>query len=159
MSELKVQIKELNSMRVASVYGFGPEPETIAWEKLIAYAGPKGYLDEPRKHRIFGFNNPDPSAGSPNYGYEFWIEVGPQDEPEAEVRILNFRGGHYAVARCEVRAGNYDVIGSTWKKLVTWLEDSPYKLGFHQWLEEMISEEGLPEGDFTLDLYLPIAGE
>ncbi len=28
----------------------------------------------------------------------------------------------------------------------------------HQWLEEHVSMEGLAEGNFVLDLYLPIAG-
>jgi DNA gyrase inhibitor GyrI len=157
MSDLDVRIVELKPMRVASLYGYGSEPETIAWEKLVAYAQPKGYLDDHDNHRIFGFNNPDPSVGTPNYGYEVWIEVGPEVEPEEDVRIVNFHGGHYAVTRCEVRGGNYEVIGSTWKKLVAWREDSEYKCGNYQWVEETIREEGLEEGDFTLDLFLPIS--
>jgi hypothetical protein len=42
MSELEIRIVELEPMRVASVYGFGESPELQAWEKLIAWAGPKG---------------------------------------------------------------------------------------------------------------------
>jgi DNA gyrase inhibitor GyrI len=157
MSEIDVRIVTLDPMRVASLYGFGKEPETIAWEKLTAYAGPKGYLDDMENHRIFGFNNPDPSAGSPNYGYEVCIEVGPEVEPEGDVRIQNFEGGLYAVTRCEVRGGNYQVIGDLWKKLVAWREDSKYDCGWHQWLEMNIPEEGLKEGDLTMDLYLPLS--
>ena len=46
------------------------------------------------KHRLFGFNNPDPSAGSPNYGYEVWIVVD-RDEmtPEDGVEIKAIPGG------------------------------------------------------------------
>lgn len=157
MSDFKVRIVALEPMRFASVYGFGKQPEYEAWEKLIAYAKPKGYLDDPTTHRIFGFNNPDPSHGSPNYGYELWIEVNSDAEPEGQIRILNFAGGLYAVTRCEVTGGNFDLIGQTWKKLATWLEDSPYKSGNHQWLEEAINIAGLPEGEIVLDLYLPIA--
>ena len=160
MDEFDVRIEELESVRVASVYGFGNEPETIAWNKLIAYAQRKGWLDDPENHKIFGFNNPDPSAGSPNYGYELWIEVGPSEEPEDDIRIIDFRGGLYAVTRCEVRNQNYDQIGILWKQLVTWREDSQYGQGYHQWLERTIPNGGLAEGDFsdfTLDLYLPIS--
>ena len=64
----------------------------------------------------------------------------------------------YAVTRCEVRGNAYDVIPETWKKLLAWREDSVYKAGNYQWLEEFIHEEGLAQGAFTLDLYLPIAG-
>jgi DNA gyrase inhibitor GyrI len=157
MSEIEVNIVQLEPMRFASVYGFGPEPETIAWEKLNAYAGPKGYLDDPDHHRIFGFNNPDPSKGSPNYGYELWIEVSPDVQAEGEVRIQGFEGGLYAVTRCPVLGGNYDVIGQTWKKLVAWRENSKYKWGAHQWLEKTVPTPDLKEGEFVLDLYLPIA--
>lgn len=156
VSDLDVRIVKLEPMRVASVWGFGKEPESIAFTKLDAWAGPKGLRDDPQKHRIFGFNNPDPFPGSPNYGFEIWIEVGPDVEPEGDVRIGGFDGGLYAVTRCEVPAGQYDVIGATWKKLVTWREDSQYKCGHYQWLEHSISTDS-PGIEFVLDLYLPIA--
>jgi DNA gyrase inhibitor GyrI len=156
MSEIEVRIVKLEPMRVASVWGFGQEPEIIAYSKLDAWAGPKGLRDDPRKHRIFGFNNPNPSSGSPNYGYELWIQVGPDVEPEGDVRILDFDGGLYAVTRCEVPEGQYDVIGAIWKKLVAWREDSKYNWGHTQWLEENIPSDS-PGIEFVLDLYLPIA--
>ena len=124
--------------------------------KLDAWAGPKGLRDDPRKHHIFGFNNPNPSPGSPNYGYELWIEIGPKVEPEGDVRILDFDGGLYAVTRCEVPEGQYDVISATWKKLVAWREDSMYNWGYSQWLEENIPSDS-PGIEFVLDLYLPIS--
>jgi DNA gyrase inhibitor GyrI len=163
MSELDVRIVRLEPMRVASVWGFGQSPEEEAWGKLEAWAGPKGLFDDPEKHPIFGFNNPSPSAGSPNYGYEVWIKVGPDVEPEGEVRIIEFLGGLYAVTRCEVPEGPTDVIGETWRKLATWREDSKYKHGAHQWLEKsvLISQWDIPMDlpgiAWVMDLYLPIA--
>jgi len=163
MSKLDVRIVKLEPMRVASIWGFGESPEGEVWEKLEAWARPKGLLDDPEKHPIFGFNNPSPSAGSPNYGYELWIVVGPDVEPEGETRILGFDGGLYAVTRCKVPKGQYEVIGATWKKLVTWREDSKYKCAAHQWLEKsvLISQWSvpidLPGIEFVMDLYLPIA--
>ncbi len=74
MSE--ITIIKLPPMRVASAWGFGPSPEGVAWQKLAAYAKSHGLFKAGSESRIFGFNNPNPSEGSPNYGYEFWITVG-----------------------------------------------------------------------------------
>lgn len=155
MSELDVRIVKLEPMRVASAHAFGPGPEGEAMEKLVAWAKPKGLLDDRKGHRIFGFNNPDPSPGSPNYGYEFWIVIGPDVEPEDEIKVKEFPGGLYAVTRCEVLGDAYDIIPATWKQLVTWLENSKYRGSTHQWLEEQLSPIGGTE-DFVLDLYMPI---
>lgn len=156
MSELDVRIVTLEPLHVASALGYGESPEELAFGKLMPWAKEKGLLEEKGKHRIFGFNNPDPSKGSPNYGYEVWIEVGPEVEGEGEIEIKEFPGGLYAVTRCVVPKGNFEVIGATWKKLVAWREDSKYKCGKHQWMEESIMLD-LPDTEFVLDLYMPIS--
>ena len=87
--------------------------------------------DDPARHRIFGFNNPDPSPGSPNYGYELWIVIDAAVETDDTVGRLTFEGGRYAVARCAVPEGDYDVIGQTWQRLVKWREERGIKAGTH----------------------------
>ena len=157
MSELEVRIVRLEPKRVASVHAFGESPEHAAWDKLIAWAKAKSLLEEPIEYRIFGFNNPDPSPGSPNYGYEFWITVGPDVEPGGEATIKEFSGGLYAVTRCK-GAPN---IGKTWHQLGTWCENSKYQYASHQWLEEHMAPPAVtPHNDegLVLDLYLPLAG-
>jgi effector-binding domain-containing protein len=42
MSEIDVRIVKLEPMQVASAYGFGEEPEYIAWGKLLDWAGRQG---------------------------------------------------------------------------------------------------------------------
>lgn len=153
MNELSVRIVNLAPMRVASAYGFGPSPELVAWQNLVNWAKPKGFLADPDKHRIFGFNNPDPSSGSPNYGYEFWMEVGPDVEPEEEIRVQDFAGGLYAVTSCM----SVENITATWKKLVEWVAESKYKNGRHQWLEKHLSPDGTPLENLKFDLFVPIA--
>jgi DNA gyrase inhibitor GyrI len=157
MPTLTPKILTLPPMRVASFYGFGAQPEEAAWKKLEAWAGPRGYLDDLQNHRIFGFNNPDPSPSSPNYGYELWIIVSPEVEPQGEMRILDFGGGLYAVHRLDAPFSSpYELIPEGWKQLVTWKEDSAYKTGKHQWLEEHLRTEKTPPGEWSLDLHLPI---
>jgi AraC family transcriptional regulator len=157
MSESKVRIVELPPLRVASAQAYGPSPEEGAWEKLTAWAKPKGLLDDREAHRIFGFNNPDPSPGSPNYGYEFWIVVSPEVEPEGEIKIVDFPGGRYAVTRCETR-GDMEKIGEGWRRLVVWREKSAHGPAYHQWLEEFMGYTDEAEKELVLDLYMPIAG-
>ena len=158
MSELDVRIVKLVPMRLISAWGFGSSPEEEAWNKLRAWAEPKGLMDDLEKNRIFGFNNPDPSPGSPNYGYEIWLSVEPEVEPDEgdDFEIKEFEGGVYGVTRCEI-VGNFEVIGETWKKLNAWREDSHYGPGNWQWLERTIRLASDPPDEFILDLYIPIS--
>ncbi len=152
-----VQIVRLEPMRVASFHAFGREPEHAAWQKLATWAESMGYLADEETHPIFGFNNPNPSPGSPNYGYEFWMALGPEVESTADVPVKEFPGGLYAVTRCQVNNMPGDTIPAGWQQLVAWREESPYSMGNHQWLEKHISLGDLRKGEFDLDLYMPIA--
>ena len=150
MSEIDVRIVRLEPMRVAVAHGFGPGPEGVAWEKLLAWMQTTGL--RPEEHRFFGFNNPDPSPGSPNYGYEQWVTVGPEVQPSGDITIREFSGGLYAVTRCALPQ-----ITETWRRLAAWREGSPYRCASHQWLEEALSLAVEPLEELVLDIYLPIA--
>jgi DNA gyrase inhibitor GyrI len=157
MNELNVRIVKLEPMRVASFHGFGTSPEHEAAKKLIAWAGPRGLLDARGNHRIFGFNNPCPSPGSPNYGYEFWITIEPHVKPEEAIEIKEIPEGLYAVARCEIHGNPGDIIPATWERLGAWHEESIYGRSSHECLEEHFSPCPFTVSDnFVLDLYLPI---
>ncbi|MEA3308899.1 MAG: GyrI-like domain-containing protein [Chloroflexota bacterium] len=156
MNKSEVGIVNLEPLRVARFHGFGEEPEDIVWQKLTAWAEPRDLLDYTPQHRIFGFNNPNPAPGSPNYGYEFWITVTSEETAGEDVEIVEFPGGLYAIARAAIRNDAYEVIGDTWKQLVAWREQSAYHSADHQWLEEHICVAAVGT-DFDLDLYLPIA--
>lgn len=155
MADIEVRIVTLEPMRVASAYGFGAQPEEIAWRKLLAFAEAKG-LDQ-GSARFFGFNNPDPSPGSPNYGYEQWMTVGPDVEGEGDITIKEIPGGLYAVTRLE----GLSEIGERWKQLVLWAKTSQYRFANRQWLEELLSPPGnlseamVPEA-MVFDLYLGV---
>jgi DNA gyrase inhibitor GyrI len=163
MSDLEVRIVNLEPMTVAYALGFGESPEEIAWDKITKWARSKGMLDDLKALKFFGFNNPNPSPGSPNYGYEQWIVIDPDVEVEGDIKKKDFPGGLFAVARCQLSN-----IGEAWKQLVIWQEDSNYKMGNLQCLEEAFNPELFitPEGKlpidesmfdkFTLDLYLSI---
>ncbi|MBN2500529.1 MAG: GyrI-like domain-containing protein [Anaerolineales bacterium] len=153
MSELEVKIVKLEPMRVVSFHGFGEEPENIAFQKLREWAEPKGLLDDPLKNRVFGFNNPDPSPGSPNYGYEVWIEIEASMEVEEGLTVKEFGGGLYGVTRVV----GVEHIGPGWGKLVAWRESSSHRCASHQWVEQSLTPGIVPEEEITLDLHIPIA--
>jgi DNA gyrase inhibitor GyrI len=127
-----VKIVRLLPMRVVSFHAMGEflgSPEEKASAKMVAWAKPRGMLNDPAKHMIFGFNNPDPPLDSegipePNkkYGYEFWITVGDQFEKEDDADIKTVEGGLYAVMTCKVE-GAVD-IGKTWGRLFKWIKES-----------------------------------
>ena len=154
MSELDVKIVKLEPMRLASAHGFGTSPEDMAGKKIHAFLKKNNLLEgygTTRRH--FGFNNPNPSPGSPNYGYEIWVEVGPEVEPEGDIRIIDFCGGLYAVTRFQ----NLENIGRVWRELVQWRENSKYSPASHQCLEQLHNptEPDISKYDFTL--FLPIS--
>jgi DNA gyrase inhibitor GyrI len=153
MSELEVRIVRLEPMRVASAHGFGAGPEEQASEKMLAFLAARGLAFE--QIRWFGFNNPDPSPGSPNYGYEVWAAVGPEIQGEGEVTIKEVPARLYAVTRFK----GLERIGRVWQDLVAWFEDSSYKKPphWHQCLENLLTHPHTPYDQYEFDLYLPIA--
>ncbi len=161
MKEFEVRIEQLKPMHVASVRALSKTPENDAWEKMRAWAEPKGLLEDLEKHPVFGFNNPNPSPGRKEYGYEFWIRVEPGIAPEGEVMIDQFKGGLYAVTTCrlkeELESEFFQREGylESWKKLVEWVDSSKYRQGKHQCLERAHDPNASAE-ELILDLYCPI---
>lgn len=155
MEKLDVRIVELEPMRIASFHGFGASPEGVAWEKLVVWAEPQGLLTDLEVHRVWGFNHPSPALGSPNYGYEFWIELhdGEPTAAAAPVEVKSFAGGRYAVTHCT----GVQNIEATWRRFGTWLEESEHQMGSHQWLERHCTRVDHAPEMLELDLYLPIA--
>ncbi len=161
MKEFKVKIVKLDPMRVASVQVISETPEHDAWEKMRAWTGSKGLLEDIEKHPVFGFNNPNPSPDRKEYGYEFWIRVEPEIEPEDDIEIKNFEGGLYAVTTCnlkeEIDSEFFKKEGylESWKKIVDWIKSSKYTFGSRQCLEKAHDPEASDE-EFILDLYCPL---
>lgn len=152
MSEIAVKIIKLEPTRVISAYGFGAEPEGTAWEKINTFAKNNGLNLGDESTTTFGFNNPNPSKGSPNYGYEIWLPVDDRIQPEGDLRVVDFSGGLYAVTTFK----GLENIGEAWGALVKWREGSKYKQAHHQWLEELTTFE-VPPDECVFNIYLPIA--
>ncbi|TFF91479.1 ArsR family transcriptional regulator [Candidatus Thorarchaeota archaeon] len=160
-SELDVEIVELEPMTVASVRAISKSPEEDAWKKMVSFAEPRGLLKNLKKHPVFGFNNPNPSEGSDEYGYEFWIRIDDSVELDDTVQRKEFKGGLYAVTRCnltkELQSDFLPEHGMLegWALLQHWVKENDYRHGKHQWLEKSVNPTEVDE-DHLLDLYMPI---
>ena len=110
MENQDIRIITLPAMRVVSFYAFSSSPETQSWEKAVTWAKAHNCWHPAPETRIFGFNNPDPSPGSPNYGYEYWLSVGPEVQLDQATTVKEFSGGLYAVLRCDVSGNPWEII-------------------------------------------------
>lgn len=149
-----VRIVDLPQMRVASALGYGTEPEDQAFSILIPFAQSIGLNPGDPGYRTFGFNNPNPSPGSPNYGYEVWLPVGPDVGAQEPIEIKTVPAAKYAVTRFT----GLKNIGQTWRELVAWFEDSPYSCPSNrcEGLEEVLNPTETDPAKWVFDLYLPI---
>ncbi len=159
----RVSIVELPPFRVASCTGFGQGPEDIAWQGLLDWMRAAGL--SPRAGRFFGFNNPNPMPGNPNYGYEQWLVL--EDEKMralnagGNVVIKDFAGGLFAVTR---HRGSLELLPRTWGSLMLWAESSAYERSSRQWMEECLSPLILDAPanatqsfeDMVFDIYMPV---
>lgn len=142
-------IREMPEMTVASFVCNGVHPEMAALEKMYIWADKSGITSQP--HRIFGFNNPDPSKGNPEYGYEVWITVSD-----------GFSSNDAVIKKIPPRT--YAVLGTvlseieiSWRHFVKWLNLGKYEYGGGNCLEEHLTgREDWGRIDMEFDLYMPV---
>ncbi len=103
-TEMKVSIQNFDEMQVAYVAnhgGYNEEKIGATWEKLCAWAGPKGFLNKHTTYLGIGFD--DPKVTPPDKcRYYACINVEDGTEVSGEVGLYTVRGGRYAVQRLEV---------------------------------------------------------
>ena len=155
--ELKVWYVDLPDMTVASALGFGAEPEHQAAVMLNEFTAKHGFTPGSPGHESFGFNNPNPSPGSPNYGYELWCKVDPDTKPEPPVKIKQIPGARYAVTRCSGLSN----IGKAWKAFSAWYEDhhgNTPQCTIQCWLESLQTPDEPDPEKWEMDLMIVVSG-
>jgi DNA gyrase inhibitor GyrI len=152
-ADLNVRLVTLEPLRVAALQRYSETPELDAWRDLLAWADAKGLTQT--APRYFGFDNPMPTHGTPLHGYEVWMTVADEVQPDETVQIKVCDGGLYAVTQVI----GTDNIFNTWMALSRWVETSPYQAQHQQrqCLEEHLRfGTDIPTETFVLDLYLPV---
>ncbi len=158
--DMEARLERLETMRAAHIHVLSETPEEDAWRKMEAWAKPKGLLERDVGTRVFGRNtfptdNPEP------HGYEFFLTVGPNTEPEGEIDIRQIPGGPYAVYRFE----NLNNIRKAWEHLWNWIKNAKHdhigwQKGEHGWyngFEEHTNwYEKKPPNEWIFDLWVQL---
>jgi effector-binding domain-containing protein len=157
MTDLTVEMRDLDEMVVVSGTGFGVEPEPLAWDLIFEFAARQGFDVESGDHRFFGFNNPNPSPGIPEYGYEQWMTIPANLEVDLDgpVTRKTIPAGTFAVTRFK----GLQQITETWREFLQWFEESGLSRGdnWEQCYEEMLNPGEASPDEWEFELYLPVA--
>jgi DNA gyrase inhibitor GyrI len=150
---LTVETITLPPMRVAAVRVFAREPEKLAWITLLAWAREHRFARDFTRHRFFGFNNPDPTPGRLEYGYEQWMTVGPAVRSSSGIQVKLFSGGRFLATRCD----GLQQIMTCWQDLFRWCQHHPCTPEFErQYLEECLTPAATRPEEFVFQLLLPV---
>jgi len=145
-----VRMVSTGRLRAVAFRAEGDEPEATAFERLRAWAEPRGLLDDRASFLLLGRNDPPPVPGRRGYGYVYMLTVDEGLEAGG-VELIELPAATYAVVRA--RLGD---MGGRWEALYRWAEASRYTVTGHG-LEEHLSVPGTVAPDEMLfDLWLPV---
>jgi AraC family transcriptional regulator len=153
---MDVRIETVPVMRVAFMRHIGPYRQVgRIWERLMAWAGPRGLLG-PRTLCI-GIGHDDPHVTPPDkVRYDACITVDEHFQPEGEVGVQEVGGGEYAVT---THRGPYEKLTETYAPLCgEWLPASGREPRADPAFEifRNTPQDTAPE-DLRTDIYLPLA--
>ncbi|MFC1794961.1 GyrI-like domain-containing protein [Planctomycetota bacterium] len=154
-NSMKVEIKNIEKMRVAFVRHVGPYDQVgKAWDHLCMYLGKAGYLGSGSQFAGICYDDPDVTAPE-KIRYDACITVDESFEPEGDVAVQIIGGGEYAVT---THFGPYNKLGLTYNKLFgQWLLQSDRRLRSEPCIEFYLNDpEGTEPEDLLTDICLPL---
>lgn len=113
-TNMKIDFVKLSQIKVAFVRHVGPYDQCVtAWEKLCAWAGPRGLLGP--NMTMFGMCHDDPEVTpAEKIRYDACLIIGDGATAEGEVGMQEVAAGEYAVVR---HRGPYEKLGETYAQL------------------------------------------
>lgn len=153
---MDVRIEELKPKRVAFVRNIGPYTEAgTAWQKLMAWAGPRGLIKPGEACLGICHDDPDVTPAD-KIRYDACLPVDASFEAEGEVGVQEIAGSAYAIAR---HNGPYENLAETYGALCgQWLPSSGREIrdapSFEVYLN---SPENTPPEQLRTDIHIPIA--
>lgn len=154
-SFMKVEIKNIEEMRVAFVRHVGPYDQVgEAWDHLCMHLGKAGYLGAGSQFIGICYDDPDVTAPE-KIRYDACITVDDSFEPEADIAVQIIGGGEYAVT---THLGPYNKLGLTYNKLFgQWLLNCNRSLRSEPCLEFYLNDpDGTEPEDLLTDICLPL---
>ncbi len=153
--EMEVRIEQRPACRVAFVRHTGPYDQCGgAWEKLMAWAGPKGLLGP--QTACIGLSYDDPKiTPADKIRYDACIGVADSITGEGEIGVQEIAGGDYAIT---THAGPYDSLHQTYASFYgQWLPSSGYECQDMPPLEIYLNDPtSTPPAELRTDVCIPV---
>jgi AraC family transcriptional regulator len=152
---MKVEIKNIEKMRVAFVRHVGPYDQVgKAWDRLCTTLGKAGYLGSGSQFIGISYDDPDVTAPE-KIRYDACITVDESFESEGDIAVQTIGGGEYAVT---THFGPYTELSQTYRKLFgQWLLDSGREPGSEPCIEFYLNDpDGTEPEDLLTDICLPL---
>lgn len=152
---MEVMITRKEALRVACARAVGPYKQSAgeAWNKMMAWAGPKGLFGPSTRCIGVGYDNPSTTAPE-LLRYDACVTVGPEVDGEGEIVVSELPGGEYATV---VHKGPYEELEKTYMWFYgVWLPQSgrepAMRPGYEVYLndptrtppEELLTEINMP---------------
>ncbi len=152
---IAVRIEVVDPIRVAFVRHVGPYDNAgAAWQKLMAWAGPRGLFGPDTKVLGIGHDDPDVTP-SDKIRYDACISVGDDFVAQGEIGAQTTGGGEHAIA---THRGPYDQLGAVYAMLMgVWLpahDREPREVGCFE-VYRNSPQRTRPE-DLLTDIYVPL---
>jgi AraC family transcriptional regulator len=151
--ESRIEIRQLPGMHLAGIRVQGVESLPSAFEKIIAWAGPRGLMGPGTKmatmyHDSFRDTAPDQVRISAAIVLENAVDTGNLLEQ------INIPAGKFITALHRLQDHEF---GSTWKSLFQWMNDQGYQKKEGQPFEIFHNNPHEdPEQKATVEFYIPI---
>jgi AraC family transcriptional regulator len=154
-STMDVQVKQVEPQKVAFVRHIGPYAEcAAAWNKLCAWAGPKGLFQPGVQFIGLCYDDPDITPAE-KIRYDACLTIDQDIKPEGEIGVQTIEGGLYAMATLH---GPYTGLSDLYAQICgQWIPAGGYEIrslpSFEVYLN---SPEETPEEELLTDVYVPI---
>ena len=152
---MKVEIRQLQPMRVAFIRHTGPYSEVgQAWDRLLTLMGKEGYLAG--NPMMLGICHDDPEVTPPDkIRYDACLAVDESFSPIGEIGIQTVAGGEYAVT---THRGPYNNVGQTYSELLgQWIPRSGHELRNQPCFEVYVNDpQSTPPEELLTDIFAPI---
>jgi AraC family transcriptional regulator len=152
----EVTVRHLEPVRLAALGHVGPYPEIgPAFQRLHAWAAPRGLL-RPGTRFVAVYRDDPTAVPADRLRSDAGLSVGPEVEPDGDVRIVELAGGRHAVL---LHRGPYAEIEDAYRRLLgAWLPARGEEPADRPCFDEYLNDpRAVPPSDLLTAICLPLA--
>lgn len=150
----KIEIRETPELHLAGVTHVGVNGIENAFEKLMKWAIPKGFLKNPEAKMGRIFYDSFKVTAPDKVRMSIFLTTYEPFETENEINKLMINKGKCIVGRFEITPNEFE---KSWTSLFIWMNENGYKKGIENPFEIYHNDyREHPENKFLVDLHIPI---